>query len=97
MSYTKGKWTVADFVTTKSIQSENGDIIAIMQKTLRSPGCDTANARLIAAAPALLEACKASLAAIGKTGAYFGDSGDCTEVDEAENMLIAAIKLAERE
>ena len=53
-----------------------------------TPGPLEANARLIAAAPALLEACQAALAYVG------GDGWDLTIGQHADNPLPAQLRAA---
>ena len=56
MKYTKGKWTAFDNEQSdKTIQSDNGELIGCIWETV-SRGEMEANAKLIAAAPELLEA-----------------------------------------
>ena len=48
-------WKLKSNVDVFNIRDENGDIVAVVRKTFSFKG--TKNARLIAAAPELLEAC----------------------------------------
>ena len=70
MEHTKGKWVVEKDGTVFDVRTAEGQNIATVFDIEEADGelQTAANARLIAAAPSLLEACKAFIDCIGKDG-----------------------------
>jgi hypothetical protein len=103
MSHTKGPWRVVEENKEFVVEAENG-CVAVVGATLRASTVEVherskANARLIAASPALLEACKLALAdrerMVGGTHADPYRS-DAINRDALVISLRSAISLAEK-
>lgn len=94
--HTPGPWEVCPHDSTRVFRKNdhNDKNRLFIDPTTCSPivGESEANARLIAAAPELLEACKEAVALITNH-----ESGHCREFEEAQARLLAAIKAAEGE
>lgn len=76
MSHTKGKWIVVSHIGGDEIMTEKKDIriASVCCGGMGVGATDTANARLIAATPELLELCEEAVIAI-----YEGDNADPIE------------------
>lgn len=89
MKHTPGKWNLWTFVSGDwQVFSDDGGVIAARSSSYGRDGDEMhANGRLVAAAPDLLEACKAALA-------WRALDGDGIS-DPTRLALIAAVKKAE--
>ena len=92
MAHTQGKWEVCNNIGKKGeigiVADEAPCIIAIMGNSKEWPEEAKTNARLIAAAPLLLEACKAFMDCIGKNG-YYPQAGK-PKTDKLRQAIAAA-------
>ena len=91
---TKGPWIVDARRPGRILQEESGDIIATCSGDVE--GAPTANARLIAQAPALLEELRRALAWVAKVAAdYDGDgSGLGGRASKQLDRMVAVIAAA---
>lgn len=102
--HTPGKWTVFDERTigrrvfmpddTIEIRDSHRAMIACLYKDNIANGGDAANARLIAAAPMLLEACKEAQHVWWQGCVDRGYRDERNWIDEAKDKIDAAIALA---
>lgn len=93
MSHTKGEWETLG----RTIQVGNRNIASIWAKKRR--GESDANARLIAAAPNLLEACEKAKDMMNKCARVFLGMGETPDPEDMANAIVdieAAIAKAKK-
>ena len=91
-THTPGPWHVTKGPAAREIRADDGPYIASVYDIAVTYGERNANARLIAAAPELLDAARLAVDAIGQTRDDFGLK---VELEKAYLALRAAIAKAE--
>lgn len=85
MKHTPGPW----YVYKQSVRGDDGNIVALTESDYRTPEQEDANARLIAAAPELLQVCKDELEAIR----VWLSANPTPNADVVDGMFISIQKL----
>jgi hypothetical protein len=91
--HTPGPWHVAKGGLGREIRADDGPFIASVYDSTFTYGERNANARLLAAAPDLLDACQAFVAALDNTkfDVFIGSPAELLRLADARRAALAAI------